>query len=115
MRFALFASTAAAIVAAPLAAEIAAPSMSEAEFLSAVRCTAYQDVTSGDAGGMKVRLNAEARRQSPDAVRRAGAEVSIIMREAESAARSGDPAGFRDAFNRSCTSLLVAGSPREAG
>lgn len=114
MRFALFATTAAAIAAAPLVAEIAAPSMSEHEFLTAVRCAAYEDVTAGDVSGMKLRLNAEARRQSPDTARRAGEEVRIIAREAESAARSGDP-GFRAAFNRSCSSLLVAGSQREAG
>lgn len=115
MRFALFATTTAAILAAPLVAETVAPSMSEGEFLSAVRCTAYEDVTAGDAGAMKLRLNAEARRQNQDAVRRAGAEVSIIAREAERASRSSETSAFRSAFNRSCTGLMAAGPPHEAG
>ncbi len=84
MRFALIATSAAAAVAVPLALAAAGPQMSRDQFLSAVRCTAFEDVSTGGRalGEAKWRLNAEARRQPADAAAEARAEVSAIARQA---------------------------------
>jgi hypothetical protein len=83
MRFALIATTAAAAVAVPLAMAAAGPQMSRDEFLSAVRCTAYEDISStAQLGVAKFRLNAEARRQDAQTAAEARAEVSAVARQA---------------------------------
>lgn len=87
MRFAILATAAAAAVAVPLAVNAGAPRMSSDQFLSAVRCTAYEDLAGSGAGlaDVKWQLNAEARRQPAETAARAEAEVSDIARKAYSA------------------------------
>lgn len=87
MRFAVIATSCAALVAIPLVAGAAAPQMSSDAFVSAVRCTAYENATSADAdvAAAKFRLNGEALRQSPEAVAQAHKAASDIARAAASA------------------------------
>jgi hypothetical protein len=84
MRFALIATTAAAAVAVPLAMAASGPQMSSDQFISAVRCTAYEDITRSDAelGAAKWQLNSEARRQAPETAAQAHAEVDQIALQA---------------------------------
>jgi hypothetical protein len=84
MRLPLIATSVAAIVAIPMAIAVAAPQMSRTEFLSAVRCTAYEDVATSNANlsAAKWRLNAEASRQSKETAAQALHEVSAIARQA---------------------------------
>lgn len=84
MRFAFVATGVAAAVAVPLALAAAGPQMSRDEFLSAVRCTAYEDArgSQADLGLGKWRLNSEALRQSPDTAAAAQAEVNAAARAA---------------------------------
>ena len=60
MRFALIATTAAAVVAVPFALAAAGPQMSSDEFLAAVRCTAYQGVSGQPSAEARYELNADA-------------------------------------------------------
>lgn len=87
MRFALIATSVAAMVAVPLAAGLDAPQMSREEFVSAVRCTAYEDIAhpSADLGLAKYRLNSEAARQSPESAAEAHKAASEIARTLASA------------------------------
>lgn len=87
MRFAVIATAAAAAVAVPLAVAASGPQMSSDQFLSAVRCTAYENLSGADAGltEAKWQLNAEARRQSAETAEQALAEVTQIARQAYSA------------------------------
>ena len=82
MRFALIATSAAAVIAVPLAAGAAAPQMSAQAFVSAVRCTAYEDIAQPnlDVSAAKFRLNGEAARQSPQAAAEAHKAASDIAR-----------------------------------
>lgn len=84
MRFALIATTAAAAVAVPLAMAAAGPQMSSDQFLSAVRCTAYEDISRSDAdlAQAKWQLNSEVRRQAPETAAQAYAQVDAIARQA---------------------------------
>ena len=68
MRFALLTTSVAAIVAIPMAAATAGPQMSSSEFLSAVQCVAYESAASpnADLGVVKLRLNAEASKQTAE-------------------------------------------------
>jgi hypothetical protein len=87
MRFALIATSVAAVVAVPLAASIAAPMGSDA-FVSAVRCTAYEGATQPgvDLSTAKFRLNSEALRQ-PAAVaaeaQKAASDIAHAVAEAD--------------------------------
>ena len=72
MRFALIATSAAAVLAVPMAVAAVAPQMSSDQFIQSVSCTAYEDATGVDAATAKWQLNAEARRQSPETARAAG-------------------------------------------
>lgn len=85
MRFALIATTIAAAVAVPLGVAAAGPQMSEDQFISAVRCTAFEDVRHANAslGEEKWLLNAEARRQAPETAAQARAEVGAIAQQAQ--------------------------------
>lgn len=87
MRFALVATAAAAAVAVPLAVSAGAPQMSSDQFLTAVRCVAYEDLTGANTqlSQAKWQLNAEARRQSPGTVAIAQNEASSIARQAYAA------------------------------
>jgi hypothetical protein len=64
MRFALLATSVAAVVAVPLAVHASGPQMSRNEFLAAVECVAA--APGAQLSDAKVQLNAEARRQSPE-------------------------------------------------
>ncbi|HVV33928.1 MAG TPA: hypothetical protein VHC73_11935 [Vitreimonas sp.] len=104
MRFALIATSAAAMVAIPLVAGAGAPRMSSAEFVSAVRCTAYQDAAHPDADVSlaKFRLNSEATRQSPEAAAEAHKAASEIARAAAAAENTGGLA------QRACQGIAAA-------
>jgi len=84
MRFALIATSAVALAAIPLALSISGPQMSGDQFIAAVRCVAYHDVTRDDAnlGRAKFQLNGEARRQPAETAAEAHAEVDAIARQA---------------------------------
>jgi hypothetical protein len=94
MRLALIATGAAALVAIPLAVGAASPQMSGDQFLTAVRCAAYEDVTRPDAelGALKMQLNAEARRQPAETAAQAQAEVDTIARQAVNTNSAADAA-----------------------
>ena len=80
MRFSLIAASAAAVIAIPVALAAAGPQLSQDQFISAVRCVAFEDVSGADAGlgAAKYRLNVEAARQPEEAVAPARAEVRAI-------------------------------------
>lgn len=84
MRFALIATGVAAVVTIPMAFSATGPQMSGDQFISAVRCAAFEDVSRSDAemGGVKMELNAEARRQPIETYAQAQAEVGAIARQA---------------------------------
>lgn len=88
MRFAAIATTAAAIVAVPFAMGATAPQMSGEEFVSAVRCTAYEDAADPSARleEAKYQLNSEARRQAPETTALAREEARDAARQAVSGA-----------------------------
>jgi hypothetical protein len=87
MRFALIATSVAAAVAVPFAVGASGPQMSGDQFMSAVRCVAYQDVARSDAelAEVKYQLNTEARLQPAEMAAQARAEVRDIAREAVNA------------------------------
>lgn len=88
MRLALIATAAAAAIAVPLAVAAGGPQMSSDQFLTAVRCTAYENAAGTYVGEQKYRLNAEARHQPAETA----AEARAIARAAASAATEGEPA-----------------------
>lgn len=92
MRFALIATSVAAAVAVPFAVGASGPQMSGDQFLSAVRCTAYQDIDRSDAelAEVKYQLNTEARRQPAETAAIARAEVRDIARNAVNGAGDGN-------------------------
>ena len=115
MRFAVLATTAAAAVAIPFAIASTGPQMSGDQFLSEVRCVAYQDTVLPHAqvAEAKYQLNAEARRQPAETAAIARAEASAIAREAVSGATTMDRAMIGDA----CAAAQLAtgaNSPRAA-
>jgi hypothetical protein len=91
MRFALIATSAAAMVAIPLVAGAGSPQMSSDEFVSAVRCTAYEELTRPDAdlSLAKYRLNGEATRQSEEIALKAHKAASEIARAVAASDKSG--------------------------
>jgi hypothetical protein len=94
MRFAMIATAAAAAIAVPFAVSATSPQMSGDQFLSAVRCTAYEDVSASDAqlAEAKWRLNTEARLQPAETAALARAEVSDIARKAVNIQTAADAA-----------------------
>jgi len=84
MRFALLATGAAAIVAVPMALSATGPQMSGDQFLSAVRCTAYEAAAdpSAELGAVKLQLNSEAHRQPAEIAAQARTEAARIARQA---------------------------------
>jgi hypothetical protein len=112
MRFALIATTVAAAVAVPFAVSASGPQMSSEQFLSAVRCAAYQDVTRSDAAlnEVKYELNAEALRQAPETAAEARAEVSSIAREAVSAQTPADADMLRQERAAACSGVQLTGA-----
>jgi len=109
MRFALIATTAAAVVAVPFALAAAGPQMSSDEFLSAVRCAAYEDVSGAQIADARYELNAESQRQAPATVAEAQAEVSAIARQAVNSQTPTDQATLRSARAAACSGASLAG------
>ncbi|MEQ1616745.1 MAG: hypothetical protein ABL883_00190 [Terricaulis sp.] len=68
MRFALAATSIAAVAAIPLAFAAAGPNMTGEQFLSSVSCVAQQEVQGAEVGAAKSELNWEAHRQSAETV-----------------------------------------------
>jgi hypothetical protein len=113
MRFALIATTAAAVVAVPFALAAAGPQMTSDEFLSAVRCVAYEDVAGAPVAAEKFELNAEGQRQSPETIAAAEAEVSAIARQAVNSQSAQDQAMLRSQRAAACsTAAIAAGADR---
>ena len=108
MRFAVIATVAAAAVAVPLAVAASGPQMSSDQFLSAVRCTAYENLVGADAGLTEAewQLNAEARRQPAETAAQALAEVSDISRNAYSA----EPGMLTQEQAAACAGAELAGA-----
>lgn len=92
MRFAFVATSVAALIAVPLAVSASGPQMTSNEFISAVRCAAYENVAapSADIDVLKFQLNAEARRQAPETAALARAEASAVARQAVNTTTPGD-------------------------
>lgn len=113
MRFALIATTAAAVVAVPFALAASGPQMSSDEFLSAVRCAAYEDVSGAQIDDARYQLNAESQRQTPATVAAAQAEVSAIARQAVNSQTLADQATLRSERAAACSNASLAGGEGE--
>ena len=108
MRFALVATSIAAVIAVPFAVSASGAQMTSAEFLSAVQCAAYEDSAGADVDGLKFQLNAEAQRQAPDTV----AEARAIARQAVNTDAASNAVGV----DLACTpGALIAETVRRAG
>jgi hypothetical protein len=103
MRFALIATTAAAVVAVPFAVAAAGPQMSSNEFLAAVRCAAYEDVSGASVQDAKYQLNTESRRQSAETVAVAAAAVDAIALQAVNSQTAADRAMLRAQRASACS------------
>lgn len=114
MRFALIATTAAAVVAVPFAVAAAGPQMSSNEFLAAVRCAAYEDVSGAQVQDSKYVLNAEGRRQSAETVAAATAEVGAIALQAVNSQTPADQAMLRAQRATACSGATFANGAGEA-
>jgi hypothetical protein len=110
MRFATIATVAAAAVAAPFAVSAAGPQMSGDQFLSAVRCTAYEDIgaSSGELAEAKWLLNTEARLQPAETAAQARAEVREIARKAVNTESAADAAIIHQERAAACANGQLA-------
>lgn len=106
MRFALIATAIAAIAAGPFVVAAVGPHMDGQEFLSAVRCAAYEKVVGPGQGFAeeRYRLNAEARRQPAETTEQARAEIGEITRQAAGIEKPADAAMLRQALAQACAS-----------
>lgn len=113
MRFALFATCAAALVAVPLALSVTGPQMTGEQFLTAVRCVAYHDLTRDDAqlARVKMQLNTEARHQPAETAAQAEAEVDAIARQAVNTGSRFDAAMIRADRAQACAGARLAEDP----
>jgi hypothetical protein len=111
MRFAFIATTAAAVVAVPFAMAALGPQMSSDEFLTAVRCTAYENVSGASVAEAKYQLNAEGQRQSAETLAAAEAEVSAIARQAVNSQTAQDQAMLRSQRAQACSNADLASGP----
>jgi hypothetical protein len=109
MRLALIATAAAAAVAVPLAFAAGGPQMSSDQFLSEVRCTAFENASGAYVAEAKYQLNAEARRQPAQTAAQAQAEATDIARQV---ARTGTGEGQ---LAGACSRELAAGAGSQAG
>lgn len=110
MRIALIATSAAAVFAVPLAVDLAAPQMTPAQFVEAVRCTAYQAAIdpAADLSAAKMQLNAEARRQPAEAAAQAYAESRAIARQAVISESGAGGAIIEAELSAACIEQLIA-------
>ena len=113
MRFALIATTAAAVVAVPFALAAAGPQMSSDEFLGAVRCAAYENVAGAQIADARYELNAESQRQAAATVVEARAEISAIARQAVNSQTPADRATLRSERAAACSGASLAGGTGE--
>ena len=113
MRFALIATTAAAVVAVPFALAAAGPQMSSNEFLAAVRCTAYEDVSGAEVAAAKYELNTEGRRQTRETWATAEAEASAIALQAVNSQTAADRAMLRTQRANACSGADFANGAGE--
>lgn len=109
MRFALIATAAAAVVAVPVAVAASGPQMTRDQFLTAVRCAAYEDAAGADLVDAKWQLNAEARRQSAEVAALAKAEATSIARQAVNIAGPDEAAMLRLERAAACAGAQLAG------
>jgi len=107
MRFAVLATAAAAAVAVPFAVAATGPQMTADEFLSAVRCVAYEDAVGGAPNDVKYRLNTEARLQPAATAAIAREEVSAIARAAVNTESGPDAAMIRQERTAACQGVQV--------
>lgn len=117
MRFALVATSAAALVAVPLVLSVSGPQMTGEQFLTAVRCVAYHDVTPTEArlGEVKMQLNAEARHQPAETAAEAQAEVDAIARQAVNTESPFDAAMIRADRVEACAGARLADAAGTSG
>jgi hypothetical protein len=110
MRLALIATGAAALVAVPLALGAAGPQMTGEQFLTAVRCVAYEDIARPDAelAAVKMQLNAEARHQPAETAAQAQAEVGAIARQAVNTESASDAAMLSQERAEACAGAVLA-------
>lgn len=110
MRIALIATAAAALVAVPMAIGMSGPQMSADEFVSAVRCTAFEAATQPKAQTIdaRIELNSEAQRQPVATVQQARAEASHIARQAVISESAGDGAMLRQERAAACAGAQLA-------
>ncbi|MEQ1489875.1 MAG: hypothetical protein ABL932_04935 [Terricaulis sp.] len=113
MRFALIATTAAAVVAVPFAMAAAGPQMSSNEFLTAVRCAAYEDVAGVQVQDAKYALNAEGRHQSAETIAAAQADVEAIALQAVNSQTAADRAMLRTQRANACSGADFANGAGE--
>lgn len=109
MRFALVATSIAAVIAVPFAVSASGAQMTSAEFLSAVQCAAYEDSAGADVEALKFQLNAEAQRQAPDTV----AEARAIARQAVNTEAASNAVGV-DLADGCAPGALIAETVRRA-
>jgi len=105
MRFALLATSVAAVVAVPLAVHASGPQMSRNEFLTAVECVAA--APGGQFDEAKHQLNAEARRQAPETA----AEARALALQAVTGAGAHDGSMINANETARCAGVaLIAGA-----
>ncbi len=117
MRFALIATAAAAAIAVPMAVDAAGPKMSGDQFVSAVRCTAYEAAVSPqeNLSVQRMRLNVEAQRQPQEAVERAHKAVNTVSAAARAVANPADARMMRAERVAACsTAPVLAGANPDA-
>lgn len=116
MRFALITTAVAAAVAMPFALAAAGPQMAPGEFVSAVRCTAFEQVVAPqqDLGAIKMQLNGEARRQAPDVAQRARADAAAIAQAAVNIESPADMAMMRAHARSACAQADVLAGAAQA-
>lgn len=109
MRFALIATSAAAVVAVPLAVAAAAPQMTADQFLGAVRCAAFEAAVDprAELGAVKMQLNAEARRQPAETAAQAQAEARAIALQAVIGESGAAGSKIASELNAACSDGLL--------
>ncbi len=107
MRFSNVATLLSGLIAAPFVLGALGEPMSSASFLRATRCAAYESLphlagADSDFGAQRMRLNAEARRQTLATVISARAEIRTVRASAAAA----DPAKLEQARAQACAAPL---------
>jgi hypothetical protein len=105
VRFAIITTAVAAAIATLFVAQITGPQMSSDQFLTAVRCTAYENIGRSDPAlaEAKWRLNSEARLQPVETAVLARAEVTEIARKAVSIQTAADVAMIHQERAAACS------------